>query len=174
MFLFFLLFKIPAWILGWRVFTLPPNISGEWVNSETSRHLNFNFLISSFFNRDIENLVKKWTSFFEKKIFWLTYHRYDHQSFFRESSEYLQHSALSPKRFGQLEMKIEQKARPPPKRPFLGWEASNWKYFFSTHRMYIIRCALDLCDTGAPFEYLKHVCDVKTFFSRLVWSSKIP
>ena len=39
---------------------------------------------------------------------------------FRESSEYLQHSVLSPKRFGQLEMKLEQKARPPPKKALFG------------------------------------------------------
>ena len=52
--------------------------------------------------------------------------------------------------------------------------APNWKIFLSMRRMHTIRCALELCDPGGPFEYLKHVCDVKTFFSRLVWSSKIP
>ena len=42
------------------------------------------------------------------------------QTFPRQSSEYLQHSVLSPKRFGQKEMKIKQKARPPPKIPHFG------------------------------------------------------
>eukprot|EP00493_Phyllostaurus_siculus_P021628 UN21956 len=37
--------------------------------------------------------------------------------FCRESSDNLRHSVLSPKRFGQLEMKLEQKARPPPRDP---------------------------------------------------------
>ena len=40
--------------------------------------------------------------------------RYALQTFSKESSDYLRHSVLSPKRFGQKEMKIEQKARPPP------------------------------------------------------------
>ena len=39
--------------------------------------------------------------------------KYVLQTFSRQSSDYLQHSVLSPKRFGQKEMKIEQKARPP-------------------------------------------------------------
>ena len=43
--------------------------------------------------------------------------RYALQTFSRQSLDYLQHSVLSPKRFGQKEMKIEQKARPPPKIP---------------------------------------------------------
>ena len=42
--------------------------------------------------------------------------RYVLQIFSRQSSDYLRHSVLSPKRFGQKEMKIEQKARPPPKK----------------------------------------------------------
>ena len=46
--------------------------------------------------------------------------RYALQTFCKESSDYLQHFALSPKRFGQEEMKIEQKARPPPKIPHFG------------------------------------------------------
>ena len=41
--------------------------------------------------------------------------RYALQTFSRQSSEYLRHSVLSPKRFGQKEMKIDQKARPPQK-----------------------------------------------------------
>ena len=44
--------------------------------------------------------------------------RYALQTFSRQSLDYLQHSVLSPKRFGQKEMKIEQKARPPQKRHF--------------------------------------------------------
>ena len=40
--------------------------------------------------------------------------RYALQTFSRQSSDYLRYSVLSPKRFGQKEMKIEQKARPPP------------------------------------------------------------
>ena len=43
--------------------------------------------------------------------------RYALQTFSKESSDYLRHSVLSPKRFGQKEMKIEQKARPPQKNP---------------------------------------------------------
>ena len=43
--------------------------------------------------------------------------RYALQIFSRQSSDYLRHSVLSPKRFGEKEMKIEQKARPPPKNP---------------------------------------------------------
>ena len=46
--------------------------------------------------------------------------RYALQTFSKESSDYLRHSVLSPKRFGQKEMKIEQKARPPPKIPHFG------------------------------------------------------
>ena len=38
--------------------------------------------------------------------------RYALQTFSRQSSDYLRHSVLSPKRFGQKEMKIEEKARP--------------------------------------------------------------
>ena len=46
--------------------------------------------------------------------------RYALQNFSRQSLDYLQHSVLSPKRFGQKEMKIEQKARPPQKSHILG------------------------------------------------------
>ena len=46
--------------------------------------------------------------------------RYALQTFSRQSLDYLQHSVLSPKRFGQKEMKIEQKARPPKKSAILG------------------------------------------------------
>ena len=38
--------------------------------------------------------------------------RYALQTFSRQSSDYLRHSVLSPKQFGQKEMKIKQKARP--------------------------------------------------------------
>ena len=46
--------------------------------------------------------------------FYLEDPKYALQTFSRQSSDYLRHSVLSPKRFGQLEMKLEQKARPPP------------------------------------------------------------
>ena len=52
--------------------------------------------------------------------------------------------------------------------PLGGMGAGGLETIFSTHRMYIIRCALDLCDPGTPFEYLKHVCDVKNVSYRLV------
>ena len=45
--------------------------------------------------------------------------RYALQTFSRQSSDYLRHSVLSPKRFGQKEMKIEQKARPPQNPAFI-------------------------------------------------------
>ena len=45
--------------------------------------------------------------------------KYALQTFSRQSSDYLRHSVLSPKRFGQKEMQIEQKARP-PKIPHFG------------------------------------------------------
>ena len=47
--------------------------------------------------------------------------RYALQIFSRQSSDYLRHSVLSPKRFGQKEMKIEQKARPPQNPAFFFW-----------------------------------------------------
>ena len=50
----------------------------------------------------LENLVKKTESFLENAIFWLTDPRYGHQTFSRDSSEYLQHSVISPKRIGQF------------------------------------------------------------------------
>ena len=37
--------------------------------------------------------------------------------FSRESSDDLRHSVLSPKRFGQLEVKLGQKGRPPLRIP---------------------------------------------------------
>ena len=46
--------------------------------------------------------------------------RYALQTFSRQSSDYLRYSVLSPKRFGQKEMKIQQKAGPPPKSRILG------------------------------------------------------
>ena len=65
-------------------------------------------------------LCKNTKSFLEKMEFFPEDPRYALQTFPRQSSEYLQHSVLSPKRFGQKEMKIEQKARPPPKIPHFG------------------------------------------------------
>ena len=47
--------------------------------------------------------------------------KYALQTFSRQSSDYLRHSVLSPKRFGQKEMKIEQKARPPQKIADFFW-----------------------------------------------------
>ena len=61
------------------------------------------------------------TNCVEKMEFFPKDPRYALQIFSRQSSDYLRHSVLSPKRFGRKEMKIEQKARPPPKIPhFLG------------------------------------------------------
>jgi len=65
-------------------------------------------------------LCKNTKSFLEKMEFFPEDPRCALQTFPRQSSEYLQHSVLSPKRFGQKEMKIEQKARPPPKIPHFG------------------------------------------------------
>ena len=42
--------------------------------------------------------------------------RYALQTFSRQSLDYLRHSVLSPKRFSQKEMKIEQKIRLPPQK----------------------------------------------------------
>ena len=61
------------------------------------------------------NLRKNAKSFLEKMEFFPKDPRYALQTFSRQSSDYLRHSVLSPKRFGQKEMKIEQKAWPPPK-----------------------------------------------------------
>ena len=66
------------------------------------------------------NLRKNAKSFLEKMEFFPEDPRYALQTFSRQSSDYLRHSVLSPKRFGQKEMKIEQKARPPPKIPHFG------------------------------------------------------
>ena len=86
----------------------------EWLNSEYNcRKLNF-FKLSP-------NLWKNAKSFLEKMEFYPEDPRYALQTFPRQSSDYLRHSVLSPKRFGQKEMKIDQKARPPPKnRRFWG------------------------------------------------------
>ena len=68
----------------------------------------------------VQKCQKSWKNapfFSEKSKFYLADARYDFHTFFRHSSEYLQYSVLSPKRFGQKEMKIEQKARPPQKNP---------------------------------------------------------
>ena len=65
-------------------------------------------------------LCKNTKSFLEKMEFFPEDPRCALQTFPRQSSEYLQHSVLSPKRFGQKEMKIEQKTRPPPKSHILG------------------------------------------------------
>ena len=62
------------------------------------------------------NLRKNAKSFLEKMEFFPEDPRYALQTFSRQSSDYLRHSVLSPKRFGQKEMKIEQKARPPPEK----------------------------------------------------------
>ena len=56
--------------------------------------------------------------------FFLEDPRYALQTFSRQSSDYLRHSVLSPKRFGQKEMKIERKARPPP-RVFEGGQGGS-------------------------------------------------
>ena len=50
----------------------------------------------------LENLLKKTESFLEKTISWLTDPRYGHQTFSRDSSEYLQHSVISLKRIAQF------------------------------------------------------------------------
>ena len=60
-------------------------------------------------------------SFLEKMEFFPEDPRYALQTFSRQSSDYLRHSVLSPKRFGQKEMKIKQKARPYQKISFLFW-----------------------------------------------------
>ena len=67
----------------------------------------------------IQKCEKSWKNapfFSEKAKFQLADARYDFHTFFRHSSEYLQYSVLSPKRFGQKQMKIEQKAWPSPKK----------------------------------------------------------
>ena len=66
------------------------------------------------------NLRKNAKSFLEKLEFFPEDPRYALQTFSRQSSDYLRHSVLSPKRFGQKEMKIEQKARPPLEIPHFG------------------------------------------------------
>ena len=53
--------------------------------------------------------------FLKKMEFYPKDPRYALQTLSRQSSEYLRHSVLSPKRFGRKEMKIEQKAGPPSK-----------------------------------------------------------
>eukprot|EP00493_Phyllostaurus_siculus_P003063 UN03077 len=63
--------------------------------------------------------MKKCKIFFRKNGIFPEDPRYALQTFSRQSSDYLRHSVLSPKRFGQKEMKIEQKARP-PKIPHFG------------------------------------------------------
>ena len=55
----------------------------------------------NLFYKNQNNFFQNWNMF--SRLFW------------RESSDDLRHSVLSPKRFGQLEMKLEQKARPPPR-----------------------------------------------------------
>ena len=62
------------------------------------------------------NLRRNAKSFLEKMEFFPEDPRYALQTFPKESSDYLRHSVLSPKRFVQKEMKIEQKARIPPKK----------------------------------------------------------
>ena len=66
------------------------------------------------------DLWKNANSFLEKMEFFPEDPRYALQTFSRQCSDYLRHSLLSPIRFGQKEMKIEQKARPLPKSRILG------------------------------------------------------
>ena len=61
------------------------------------------------------------TKFFsEKTKFWLFIPRNGFHTFSRHSSDYLQHSVLSPKRFRLLEMKLEQKVQTLPKIAVFG------------------------------------------------------
>ena len=60
----------------------------------------------NLFKKNQNNFFQNWNMF--SRLFW------------RESSDDLRHSVLSPKRFEQLEMKLEQKARPPPDPGFRG------------------------------------------------------
>ena len=65
--------------------------------------------------------MKKCEIFFRKNGIFPKDPRYALQTFSRQSLDYLSHSVFSPKRFGQKEMKIEQKSRPPEKiADFLG------------------------------------------------------
>ena len=73
------------------------------------------FIIFSifFFKIDISKiLLKKQNLFHKKTIFRVRDRSYSLQVFSRESSEYLQHSVLSLKKFDQLEIELEQKSRP--------------------------------------------------------------
>ena len=70
----------------------------------------------------ISECQKSWKNapfFKEKAKFQLADARYDFHTFLRHSSEYLQHSVFSLKKFGSLEVKLKQKARPPSKSPIL-------------------------------------------------------
>ena len=94
------------------------NRSGKFFNLRTS------IIFSNFFffsNRNIENLVKKWTSFFEKTIFWLTYHRYDHQSFFQRIFRVFAIFCTFSKNIWTIRNEIRAKSTTPPrKRGFRG------------------------------------------------------
>ena len=77
-------------------------------------------LLKIEFSQITSKFMKKCEIFLEKMKFYPEDPKYALQTFSRQSSDYLRHSVLSPKRFGQKEMKIEQKARPPPKIPHFG------------------------------------------------------
>ena len=98
------------------LYTNQVNLQLFWMVKLKMQFLKLDFLKLS------PKLCKNTKSFLEKMEFFPEDPRCALQTFPRQSSEYLQHSVLSPKRFGQKEMKIEQKARPhPPKsRLFLG------------------------------------------------------
>ena len=77
--------------------------------------------------------------------------RYGHQTFSRDSSEYSQHSIISPKRIGQVQLKLERKARPYPQNPVFGVGSGGTstdlrevcarrKSKFTHFGMYIITC----------------------------------
>ena len=89
----------------------------------------FTIQFSKFYFWKFENLEKSsknTTSFSEKTRLWLADSGYDLYTFHRHSSEYLQRSVLSPKRFGWIEIKLKQKAYPPKKvGDFLGGVRSS-------------------------------------------------
>ena len=92
------------------LYTNQVNLQLFWMVKVKMQFLKIEFLKLS------PKLCKNTKSFLEKMEFFPMDPRCALQTFPRQSSEYLQHSVLSPKRFGQKEMKIEQKARPLPKK----------------------------------------------------------
>ena len=79
------------------------------------------FFKNLFWNlKNFENHVKTRNFFSEKTKFWLFIPRNGFHTFSRHSSDYLQHSVLSPKRFRLLEMKLEQKVQTLPKIAVFG------------------------------------------------------